>query len=202
MQERLFARIVDRQVVEFPITQTELGARNASAEVYVECYYAGGVRLLAEDLAPYEKIIETPTLFGPIVTVTQTVVKKSLTDLYGELTQIAIDNGGAISPALVGEELFSAFEVVVKDIVQARLDNLARQRGYDHIVSMCSYQFSPIAKYAKEAEYGISVRDTAWASLYQTFQEIRTGLRPIPTTEPILTAMFPAVSWADFEESP
>jgi len=70
--------------------------------------------------------------------------------------------------------------------VQARLDAFARTRGYDGILSACSYAASTNQKFSAEGRYCVQARDATWAKCYEVLQAVQSGQRPVPT-------------WAQFE---
>lgn len=95
------------------------------------------------------------------------------------------------------EEIAADQQRIQTEIVQAtqaRLDDFARTRGYDSILSACTYATSPTAKFATEGQYCVQQRDATWAKLYQILTEVEAGTRPIPTWEEV-EAELPALVW-------
>lgn len=87
-------------------------------------------------------------------------------------------------------EILSAYTAAV----QARLDDFARTRGYDGILSACSYATSTNAKFAAEGRYCIEARDNTWAACYATMADVESGKRSMPTLDEIL-AELPKLAW-------
>lgn len=87
-----------------------------------------------------------------------------------------------------------SFQSQVVREVQARLDIMARKRGYDNIVSLTSYAASKSSRFAAEAQHGVDVRDAAWGKCYEILGEVEAGTRPVPTLEEILAEM-PSMEW-------
>ncbi len=48
--------------------------------------------------------------------------------------------------------------------VQNMLDAFAKERGYDSIISACSYATSKVEKFAMEANICVDLRDAAWSA--------------------------------------
>lgn len=122
---------------------------------------------------------------------------ESAPPIYDPRTQVAIEiapvNGvqqWRIDPAPV-EQLV----VAVTQAVQQRLDNFARTRAYDGILSACTYATSAVPKFAMEGQYAVQVRDTTWAVCYQIMADAQQGQRPIPTIEQVL-AELPVLEWS------
>lgn len=78
--------------------------------------------------------------------------------------------------------------------VQSHLDQTARERNYDGIMSLCTYATSQNAKFAAEGQAGVVWRDAVWAKFYQVMDEALTGSRPVPT-EAELIAELPVFAW-------
>jgi hypothetical protein len=69
--------------------------------------------------------------------------------------------------------------------VQSRLDTLAQSWGYDHILSLCTYAASSVARFKAEGQAGVDWRDATWAAVdahqdAQTWEELLSYLPPIP----------------------
>ena len=78
--------------------------------------------------------------------------------------------------------------------VQAHLDATARTRGYDSILSACSYATDIHPPFAAEAQACVNWRSAVWSACYSIMGEVMQGLRPVPTA-PELIALLPAMEW-------
>lgn len=79
--------------------------------------------------------------------------------------------------------------------IQARLDNFARTRNYDGILSACTYATSTVPKFAAEGQYCVQLRDATWASAYQILAEVQAGTRAMPTSIADIEADLPVLAW-------
>jgi hypothetical protein len=77
----------------------------------------------------------------------------------------------------------------VIDYVQVQLDKKAQAKGYDSIISACTYVTSTVAKFAQEAQEFVNLRDTAWATCYQLLNDVELGIRPVPTLAEVKTLL-------------
>lgn len=75
--------------------------------------------------------------------------------------------------------------------VQLQLDTKAQAKGYDSIISACTYVTSTVAKFAQEAQEFVNLRDTSWSVCYQLLHEVEQGLREVPTLQEVI-ALLPA----------
>lgn len=91
-------------------------------------------------------------------------------------------------------------EAVKNSITQAtqdRLDSFARTRNYDGILSACTYATSATAKFAAEGQYCVEARDSTWAKLYDIYEEVKAGTRPVPQGYDDIKADLPVLEWPD-----
>jgi hypothetical protein len=79
--------------------------------------------------------------------------------------------------------------------VQDRLDAFAQTRGYDNILSACTYVASAVPKFATEGQDAVDARDVAWMTCYQILGAVLAGSRPVPTVAEVL-AELPLPSWS------
>ena len=78
--------------------------------------------------------------------------------------------------------------------VQARLDNWAKERFYDGIMSLCTYATSSVPKFAAEGQRGVDNRDATWAQCYAIMADYTNGQRPLPTVDEVLSEL-PPLDW-------
>lgn len=88
-------------------------------------------------------------------------------------------------------------EALIAQIVSAtqqRLDDFARTRGYDGILSLCTYATSAEPKFKAEGQYAVEARDATWAKCYEVLAAVEAGSRPMPTLDELL-AELPVLTW-------
>ena len=93
--------------------------------------------------------------------------------------------------------LFMEADKVQKEltaIVQAFMDAKVQERGYDGIMSACSYINSGVEKFDTEGAKCREWRSAVWAKCYEVLDEVLQGNRAIPTSEELL-AMLPKLEW-------
>lgn len=79
--------------------------------------------------------------------------------------------------------------------VQERLDSFAQTRGYDNIVSACSYASSSHTKYGPEGRYCVQARENTWDVLFQIEADVIAETRPMPLTYEEIEPELPVLAW-------
>jgi hypothetical protein len=83
----------------------------------------------------------------------------------------------------------------VQAAVQQRLDGFCQQRGYDGVLSACTYVTSGNPKFAAEGQYAVEARDAHWTRCYEILGAVQAGLRPMPAAVDEVLAEMPALVW-------
>lgn len=86
-------------------------------------------------------------------------------------------------------------QAMVVQATQQRLDDFARTRNYDGILSACTYATSTVQKFQIEGQYCVDARDNTWATLYSMLEEIEQGKRSIPTGYSDIEPDLPVLTW-------
>lgn len=99
---------------------------------------------------------------------------------------------------LENTELVEALDACMRDmssIVQQYLDDFAKLRGYDNIISAISYSTSTVPKFATEGVYAINARDSVWAAAFSYMNEIETNIRQLPVNLSDILTVLPTLAW-------
>lgn len=101
-------------------------------------------------------------------------------------------------PEPTEEEVHGHLQEHMTYAVQRYLDAFAQTRGYDGIMSACSYSNSTDAQFKLEADYCIQLRDTTWRMGYAILAEVKAGNRPVPTVEELIAELpVGSAKWPD-----
>ena len=94
------------------------------------------------------------------------------------------------SPEQIAAELVGA----VQASVQKRLDEFARTREYDGILSACTYATSAVERFKGDADYCVGARDATWATCYTIMADVQAGHRALPTVAEVMSEL-PPLEW-------
>ncbi len=81
--------------------------------------------------------------------------------------------------------------------VQVRLDEFARSRMYDSMLSLCSYANSSLPKFKQEATRALLLRDQTWEALYYLLDQVMAGELEMPNSYTDIEDMMPVLTWED-----
>lgn len=84
---------------------------------------------------------------------------------------------------------------IIVNATQLRLDDFAKTRNYDGILSLCTYATSTVPKFQTEGQYGVTARDDTWAKLYEIMAEVEAGTRPMPEGYSDIEPELPLLKW-------
>jgi len=89
------------------------------------------------------------------------------------------------------------FQAQVVSAAQARLDDFAKTRNYDGILSACTYASSGVPKFAAEGQYAVNARDATWNTLYTVMAEVQNSTRPMPGSVAEVMTLLPVMAWPE-----
>ena len=78
--------------------------------------------------------------------------------------------------------------------VQRHMDTTVQTRGYDNILSACSYVNTGIERFDIEGSACRAWRSTVWGKCYAILAEVKAGTREIPTEEELISEL-PKLEW-------
>lgn len=145
-----------------------------------------------ELLASYNVFPVAPTEQPRFDPMTQRLTEGTPVLQAGEWVQVW--NVTPLSAEEVAQQQLALQDAIVAQ-TQQRLDDFARTRNYDGILSACTYATSTVPKFAAEGQYAVEVRDATWAKLYAMLAEVEAGTRLAPTGFADIEAELPQLQW-------
>lgn len=104
-------------------------------------------------------------------------------------------DGRTLMPPPGPQKTPQEIRIEITTAVQERLDIFAQTRGYDNIVSACSYATSNHSRYGPEGRYCVQVREATWDKLFEIESEVLAGTRPMPRTYAEIEPELPVLAW-------
>lgn len=179
----ILAKVVNGAVTQYPLFPSSL------REEFPQTSFPSD--LTSADLSDFGvfRVTETPK---PSADYTQVVQESQPVLVGGNWTQVWI-----VRDATEEEEeaAFNEIASEYEDAVQRHLDATARTRGYDNILSACSYAAGTHPKFSVEGRDCIAWRSAVWEHSFQIMADVRAKLRPIPTIEQVI-AELPEIAWS------
>jgi hypothetical protein len=105
-----------------------------------------------------------------------------------------------LSPEQIAENIAAKerkLKASIIDSTQKRLDSFAQTRGYDGILSACTYANDEVQQFAVEGHYCVASRGATWAKLYEIMAEVEAGTRPVPSSYAEIEPELPALVWPE-----
>lgn len=105
----------------------------------------------------------------------------------------AIDGAPSLAEPLplTAEQVQATFVAAI----QKRLDDFARTRNYDSILSACTYATSTVPKFAAEGQAAVDLRDQTWAAAYTILDDVLANRRDMPASIADIEYDLPALEW-------
>lgn len=197
----VYARIVDNQVVQFPMSVDDINSRGTPTDLYYPCFFSDMMQPLVPSYN--EILVEEAHIIGYAVFVTRALRKKTIEEMFLHLRNTL---GVEVEPGVweidrldLTPEIYQAFYEIIQIKTQEALDAFARTRSYDDLRSVCTYVWSNVPKFQEEAERAVYLRDATWTALYQYFDDVQAGLQPVPTSWVTIQNLLPELTWTEPE---
>jgi hypothetical protein len=102
-----------------------------------------------------------------------------------------------LDPEVVQQNQIAKMEqlkVSIVSNVQSNLDAFAKEKGYDGILSACTYANSSNELFKAEGLKAVELRDTSWGTLYAILADVEAGNRVVSSFADI-AADLPVLTW-------
>lgn len=93
------------------------------------------------------------------------------------------------------EQSTEQIKASIVQVTQQRLDDFAKTRNYDNILSACTYATSSIPKFLQEGQSAVNARDTTWSALYTILAEVESGSKSMPKGFTDIEPFLPVLEW-------
>lgn len=193
---------INTQTKKYPISEQEIRALNPNTSFPFPFKAPDEYAVVFPVPKPeYNAITEVATEGAPELTNKGTwqqtwVVQGAFTDYTDE--DGVLHTAQEQEAAAIAKDVAQKMQVLQTEIVQStqeRLDDFAKTRNYDSILSACTYATSTIAKFKTEGQYCVDARDATWSKLSEILGEVQSGERPLPAGYADIEAELPVLEW-------
>lgn len=141
------------------------------------------------DLSDYG-VFPVTQVAKPNADYTKVVQEREPMNVGGSWTQVWI-----VRDATDAEEAaaLDQIEADYESAIQAHLDATAQSRGYDNMISACSYASGTHPKFSVEGRDCLAWRSSVWEAAFQIMTDVRAGVRPLPSLQQVMTELPPMV---------
>lgn len=94
-------------------------------------------------------------------------------------------------------KLIELLQLKIMTATQQRLDDFARTRNYDGIISLCTYATSQNVNFKAEGQYGVAARDATWSKLFDIFATVEPEKKPAFTSYADIKDHLPVLAWPE-----
>lgn len=169
----MYILVEDRLVTDDQFKRSFENTSFPEGDISAAVLEALGAERVLEGAKPSLQPWQSAVIDGTEVINGQRVTKYRITPEVG--TQAETDAIAAWQAAKA-----TALQNVMVMATQERLDNFAQTRGYDSILSACTYMDSSNPQFASDAAYCLDLRDRTWGRLYEMLAEVQAQERAVP----------------------
>lgn len=90
-----------------------------------------------------------------------------------------------------------ALQAAIVSATQARLDTWAATRGFDGVLSGCTYATSSVPRFQQDGQDCVTGRDQTWAAVYAIPSRVASGEIPAPTCYADIEPLLPTLTWTN-----
>lgn len=193
MSDKVYARVVDGAVVEYPVLPIHIENRNQPLDWYTEVQFDS-----KPEIPEFYTLKETLTVKNSTVSASYTLEALSLDVILGNLW--ASDDIMDLTPVTVAiadvpQTTIDRVVVLARIQAQSELDTFAQEKGYDGILSACSYASSTNSAFGVEGQKAMQLRDSYWSGLYGYLDNILAGISTVPKNWTEIKSNLPTLSW-------
>ena len=174
-----YVRATGSDIHEYPVSEQVIRERHPSVS-------------FAIPFTPPSGYFQVTATDQPASTQTVKYVENAPSYLDGVYTQAWLSVAKSIEEQT---EWVDTLKITIIDAVQTRLDNFARTRNYDGILSACTYATSAVVQFKSDADYCVSARDSTWSALYTILNEVNSATRAMPSGFADIENLLPVLSW-------
>ena len=180
-----YARIQNNKVAEYPLSWSDIVSQHPDTSfVYGDYTPPKGYVLVKTEPIPEHNQWLQKAVKDKVKKVGSAWVEKYL---------IVDKTGDELEQGKVEYSAWLKKQMIEK--TQLRLDEFAQSKGYDNILSACTYATSKVEKYRAEGQRAVDLRDETWGTLENILNAIDAGILAFTTSYDDIEQELPVLSW-------
>jgi hypothetical protein len=174
LNEKIYARLKDNKIVEYPVYALHIKNRNHNFDKYTEVIYFD--KPLFNEKTQFLK--EKLTILDNKVLCDFTVEDFTLQTLFLFLNRS--NTSDKIDVTKLDPEIVNRIFDLIDKYYSNKLEEFIKKEGYDDLMTCISYKDSTILEYSIEATKAIALRDNMWKTLFAYRKKVNTGTIDFP----------------------
>lgn len=200
MSDKVYARVVDGVIAEYPVMLIHIENRGHPMDWYTQVEYPDQP-VVPDYYWLQESLAVVISLQGVIrVVATYTIVPFTLDQILNTLRAPGdIPGMPSNTPMAIADiplATINRVSVLAADYAQGLLDAFANTKNYENIGSAASYKDSTFAAFGAEGAKAFQLRDATWIALYNYLGQVQTNAVAVPIMVSEIDAILPVLSWS------
>lgn len=190
----VYARIENSKILEYPVFPIHIKNRAHPQEWYTKVIFYD------KPVVPeYHNLSEVMSVVDGKVYCNYTVKSFTLAEMLNKI-HANPDRSNPMSVYVadienIPVEAIAKVNELARGYVQTCLDEFAATRGYDGILSVCSYVTDPLEEHRLEGQRAVELRSLSWAAVSTYLGKVMTKVMPVPRTVAEIHAELPVLTW-------
>lgn len=193
MINKTYGRIKDNKIIEYPVYDYHIKNRGHPLSWYTEVAYD-----IKPDVDEFHYLREHLSIVASNIFVRFELIPYTidqvLSNIWKEHSYVQ-DNETILNFADIPLHKVNKVIELSEAYVTKKLNEFARTKRYEDIVSLTSFANSTNITYKQEAERGIYLRDTTWDNFYLYLAEVQSGTTTVPKSLAEIEARIPDLTW-------
>lgn len=195
MADKVYAKVVNGKIVEYPIFPIHIKNRSHPVEWYSVCKFdikpelTDDFHFLSEILTP--KFNDVTNKYEVLISyeIKAFTLQNLLNSIY------PLNDSSDKKKSDISEALYNRILELANEEITNRLNNFAASRGYDGILSLCNYKDDSYIKFATEANRGIILRSATWQMAETYLNALNNETVNIPRNISEIYNNLPSLTW-------
>lgn len=183
MKNKVYGKVIDGKIVEFPVTAEIILARGHRLHEYSPVNY---LPVPGYDYR-MQRLVTTMSVENGTIDVQSVAQDLTFAEILASLKN---EDGSVKSIGELSEEIVVKIKTKIANYVEQHIEALCVSRGYDSINNLLGrYSNSANPTFAAEAKFIQDTIDHAWEKLISHYLAIEAGTASLPTSEEEIKAI-------------